>query len=109
MYKKHVPNVCKIGTHHKNDFNEIMPIVQVSIGKYEIMDVVLDGGSKVNIIFEHLWRKLGLKRPQSMPFMEKMANQRKIQTIGLICNLKNDLAGCTFKILITMLQMEDTP
>ncbi len=46
--------MCKVGTHHKNDFDEVMPIVQVSNGNYEIMDVLLDGGFEVNIIFEHL-------------------------------------------------------
>jgi len=46
--------VCKVGTHHKSDFDEVMLVVQVSIRNYEIMDVLLDGGSGINIIFEHL-------------------------------------------------------
>ncbi len=58
-----VLDVCKIGTHHKNDFDESMLVVQVSIGNCEIMDVLLDGGSGINIIFEHLRKKLGLKKP----------------------------------------------
>jgi hypothetical protein len=49
--------MCKIGTHHKNDFDESMLVVQVSIGNCEIMDVLLDGGSGINIIFEHLRKK----------------------------------------------------
>ncbi len=63
MQEEHVPNVCRVGTHHKNDFDEVMPVVHVSIGNCEIMDVLLDGGFRVNIIFEHLWKKLGLKKP----------------------------------------------
>jgi hypothetical protein len=55
--------VCKVGTHHKNDFDKVMPIVQVSIENYEIMDVLLDVRFGVNIIFEHLQRKLSLKKP----------------------------------------------
>jgi hypothetical protein len=54
MEGKHVPDVCRVGTHHKNDFDEVMPDVQVSIGNCEIMDVLLDGGFGINIIFEHL-------------------------------------------------------
>jgi hypothetical protein len=61
MQKEHVSDVCIVGTHHTNDFDEAMPVVQVSIGNCEIMDVLLDGGSRINIIFEH--RKLGLKKP----------------------------------------------
>ncbi len=63
MQKEHVLDVCIVGTHHKNDFDEVMPIVQVSIRNCEIMDVLLDGGSGINIIFEHLQKKLGLKKP----------------------------------------------
>ncbi len=37
MEKEHVPHVCKVGTHHKNDFDKIMPTVKISIGNYEIM------------------------------------------------------------------------
>jgi hypothetical protein len=109
MQEEHVPNVCRVGAHHKNDFDEIMPIVHVSIGNCEIMDVLLDGGSRVNIIFEHLWKKLGLKKPQSMPFMVRMAYQRKVEPIRLIQNLKIDLTRCTFKISITVLEMEHIP
>jgi uncharacterized protein (DUF1786 family) len=62
MQEEHVPDVCRVGTHHINDFDEVMPIIQVSIGNYEIMDVLLDGGSGINNIFEHLQRKLSLKK-----------------------------------------------
>jgi hypothetical protein len=54
MQKEHVPNVCKFSTHHKNDFDEVMPVVQVCVRNYEIMDVLLDDGFGVNIIFERL-------------------------------------------------------
>jgi hypothetical protein len=81
MKEEHIPDVCKVGTHYKNDFDEVMPVVQVSIGNYEIMDVLLDCGSKVNIISEHLQKKLALKKPQSTPFMVKMTNQRKVQLV----------------------------
>jgi hypothetical protein len=50
MENEHVPPMCKIGTHHKNDFDKVMHVVQISIGNYEIVDVLLDGGSRVNII-----------------------------------------------------------
>jgi hypothetical protein len=91
MQEKHVPNVCRVGTHHKNNFDEVMPIVQVCIGNCEIMDVLLNDESGINIIYEHLWRKLCLKKLQSMPFMVRMEDQRKVQLVGLIRNFKIDL------------------
>jgi len=36
-----------------------------------------------------------------------MVDQRKVQPIGLIRNLKINLVGCDYKILVTMLDMED--
>ncbi len=53
--------MCKVGTHHKNYFDEIMPIVQISIENSKITNVLLDGGSGMNIISKHLHKKLGLK------------------------------------------------
>jgi hypothetical protein len=54
MQEEHVSDVCTIGTHHKNAFDDVMFVVQVSIGNCEIMDVWLDGGFGINIIFEHM-------------------------------------------------------
>ncbi len=84
MEEEHVPHVCRIGIHHKNDFDEIILIVQVSIRNCEIMDVLLDGGNGVNIISEHLWKELGLKKPMSTPFMVRMVDERNVQPVGLI-------------------------
>jgi hypothetical protein len=78
MQEEHIPNVYKVGTHHKNAFDEVMFVVQVSIGNCEIMDVLLDGGFGVNIFSEHLQRKLGLKKPELAPFMVRMGDQSKV-------------------------------
>jgi hypothetical protein len=77
------------------------------VGKFEVRDVLLDGGSNVNIIFEGLRKKVGLKRPQSGPFVVRMVDQRKVQPIGLIRNLKINLASCDYKISIIVLNMEN--
>jgi hypothetical protein len=73
MQKEHALDVCKVGTHHKNDFDEVLHVVQVCIGNCEIVDVLLNNGFKINIIYEHMRRKLDLNKPQSMPFMVRMA------------------------------------
>jgi hypothetical protein len=54
---------------------------------------------------ESLKKKLGLRKPKPTPFLIRMANQRKVQPIGLIRNLKINLVGCEYKISITMLNM----
>jgi hypothetical protein len=43
-----------------------------------VRDVLLDGGSDVNIISESLRKKLRLKKPKLAPFVVKVVNQRKV-------------------------------
>jgi hypothetical protein len=102
MKEDQVVDVCKITTKVE-DFDEAMQVVQVQVGKFEVRD----GGSDVNIIFESLKKKLRFKRPQSIPFMVRMVNQRKVQPIGLIRNLKINLTGCDYKISVNVLNMEN--
>jgi hypothetical protein len=49
MKEDQVVDVCKVTTNVE-DFDEAMSIVQVWVGKFEVRDVLLDGGSNVNII-----------------------------------------------------------
>jgi hypothetical protein len=77
------------------------------VGKFKIRDVLLDGGSSVNIIFESLRRKLELSRLQSAPFVVRMVDQWKVQPIGLIRNLKINLVGCDYKKNIIVLNMDN--
>lgn len=61
-----------------------MHVVQIRVGKLGVKDVVPDGGFRINIISKELRKKLRLRRPQLAPFMVCMADQRKVQPIGLI-------------------------
>jgi hypothetical protein len=65
-----------------------MAIIQIHVGKNTIEDVLLDGGSKVNIIIEQLKLKLGFLKPKLAPYDLRMANQTTIKPMGLIRDLK---------------------
>jgi hypothetical protein len=69
--------------------------------------VLLDGGPSVNIISKILRKKLRLKKLQPTSFVVHMDDQRKVQPMVLIRNLKIDLASCVYKISITVLKMEN--
>jgi hypothetical protein len=69
--------------------------------------VLLDRGSSVNVTSKSLWKKLKLKKPQPTSFVICMANQHKVQPMGLIQNLKIDLSSCVYEISITILKMEN--
>jgi hypothetical protein len=62
MKEDQVIDVCKVTTKVE-DFDETMLIVEVRVGKFEVRDMLLDGGSSVNIIFKSLKKKLGLRIP----------------------------------------------
>jgi hypothetical protein len=46
-----------------------MLVVQVCVGKGEFQDVLLHGGSNMNIMLDVMRRKLGLKKPKSTLFI----------------------------------------
>jgi hypothetical protein len=77
MKENQVANVCKITTKAE-DFDKVMPIVQAWVGKFEVRDVLLDGGSIVNIIYESSRKKFRLRRLQLIPFVVRVVNQRKV-------------------------------
>jgi hypothetical protein len=69
-----IANVCKWIVTKIEDFDEAILVVQICVGKFGIRDVLLDGGSSVNVIFLSLKKKLGLKKPKLVPFVVMMAD-----------------------------------
>ncbi len=67
-------NVYKITTTKIKDFDEAIPVVQIRIRKFGMRDVLLNGKSNVNIIFESLKKKLVLRKPKLAPFTVRMSN-----------------------------------
>ncbi len=62
-------NTCKAYITKTEHFDEVMLVVQVCVWKGEFQDVLLDGGSSMNIILDVMRRKLGLRKPKSTPFI----------------------------------------
>jgi hypothetical protein len=48
-----------------------------------------------------------LRKPQLTSFVICMADQRKVEPMGLHWKLKIDLASCVYKILVIALKMEN--
>jgi hypothetical protein len=66
MGEVQIVDVCKTTTTKVEDFYEVIPIVQVRIGKFEVKVVLLDNISGVNIISKSLRKKLGLRKPSQL-------------------------------------------
>jgi hypothetical protein len=61
-----------------------MTVIPIHVGKNLVEDVLLDGGSSVNIITEDLKENLGLPIPNLAPYTIKMVDQTLTKSIGLI-------------------------
>ncbi len=64
-----------------------MAMIQVQVGKNFIKDVLLDGGSGINIITEKLRMQLGLSKPKLVAYNLCMAYQTIAKPLGLIKDL----------------------
>jgi hypothetical protein len=58
--------------------------------------VLLDGGSKVNIIIEQLRLRLGLPKPKIVPYNLKMVDQTTTKLVGFIRDLKIYVHGIPY-------------
>jgi hypothetical protein len=65
-----------------------MAVIQVHIGKNTIEDVLLNGGSGIDIITKQLGLRLGLPKPKPTPYNLRMENQTTTKSVGLIRDLK---------------------
>jgi hypothetical protein len=73
-----------------------MVVIQVQIGKNTIKDVLLDGGSGINIIIKQLRLKLGLPKLKLAPYNLRMENQTTTNPMGLIKDLKIFVHGIPY-------------
>jgi len=100
--KQIASSIPKVGTPHEAIDNHMI-VIQVQIGKNTIEDVLLDGGSGVNIITKHLRLRLGLVKPKPTPYNLRMANQTITKPMGLIRDLKIYVRGIPYIITFTIL------
>ncbi len=70
-----IANFYKVTIEKIEDFDLAMLLIQLWIGKFGMRDVLLDGGSGVNIFSKSLKKKLGsMKKPQPTPFAIMMVD-----------------------------------
>jgi hypothetical protein len=64
--------------------------------------VLLDGGSKLNIITNQLELRLGLLKPKPTPYNLRMVDQTTTKLVGLIKDLKIYVHGIPYIIMFTI-------
>ncbi len=80
-----------------------MVMIQVQVRKKFVEDVLLDGGSRVNIITEKLRKQLGLSKPKLSPYNLCMVDQTIAKPLGLIKDLKILVHGIPYVVTFTII------
>ena len=83
-----------------------MPVISICIGKNIVDDVLLDGGSGINVIIEEERRKLGLSKPSLAPFNLKMANGTIAKPTGLLRDVKIHIHGIPYIVTLTVIDCQ---
>ena len=83
-----------------------MPVISICIGKNIVDDVLLDGGSGVNVITEEERRKLGLPKPSPAPFNLKMANGTIAKPTDLLQDVKIHIHGIPYIVTLTVIDCQ---
>ena len=89
-------------------FDEEMPMISIIIKSGRVPNVLIDGGSGVNIITYTLRRKLGLNKIEPAPFTIKMVDQRKVMPKGIIRDVRLDVGGIVIRTTLTVIDMVST-
>ena len=73
-------------------YDEQVPVVTVEIANQLVPNVLLDGGSGVNVLSESMCARLGILRFEEVPFAVKMADQRRVQPLGIVRHFEIKIA-----------------
>ena len=87
------------------DVDYAVPILDVQYGGVQLNDVLLDGGSGVNILPEAICKKLGITEFEDAPFQVRMvADQRRVQPLGIIRGRALEVFGLKFDVNFVVLR-----
>ena len=78
-------------------------VISVSISKNIVDNVLLDGGSGVNVITKDERWRLGLSKPSPAPFNLKMANGTLARPKGLIRDVKIHIHGIPYIVTLIVI------
>ena len=86
--------------------DEQNPSIKVIIHGQEIENVIVDGGSGVNVINKTTCDKLGITKWEACPFWLRMADTSTVRPIGLLRQLDVVVGGHSFQISAVILHLE---
>lgn len=70
-------------------------------------EVLLSGGSRVSILPESIYLTMGLGKLEPTPFQVKMADQRRVESVGILRNSSIQISGMQFHMNFLFLKMKE--
>ena len=96
--------VCNV---EPEDVDYKVPRIKVLYEQEEITGTLVDGGSGVNILPEFVYKKMQLSDLEAAPFQLKMADQRRIQPLGILRNQKITISSLSFFVNFVVIKMNE--
>jgi hypothetical protein len=80
-----------------------MPVISIHIGWNTIHDVLLDGGSGMNVMTVEERRHLGLAKPSLVPYNLKMADASIVKPVGLLRDIRIHIHNIPYTMTLTII------
>lgn len=68
----------------KSDIDFLVPTISLKFAGKQYDEVLIDGGSNVNILVKIVYREIGSPKLDAAPFQVKMADQSRLQPLGIL-------------------------
>ena len=81
--------------------------IEVMVVDKVVPNVLIDGGSELNILSEHTMRKLGLSLTGPSPFVANMTNQSPTVLVGMIKDCHLSTGGEKYIVTFHVIKMHD--
>ena len=81
--------------------------IEVMVVDKVVPNVLVDGGSGLNILPEHTMRKLGLSLTGPSPFVINMANQSPVVPVGMIKDCCLSMDGEEYIVTFQVIKIHD--
>lgn len=82
------------------------PMVTMSVLGETFPRVIVDGGAAVNVLPVATWRRLGSPKLEAATYSLKLANELLVRPMGILANIKVDVAGIVVRIDFTIVETE---
>ena len=82
-------------------------VIHMQLGQFELSNVLVDGGSGVNVMSNKLREKMGLPFPKAAQFILRMANDAPVTPLGILSSVAITTHGVTTPATFVVIEMPE--